>query len=1169
MITRNTIGDNFPILVDYLHYGRPDAPVDKQPLILFAAGVRTDSSQAMGADFAWGSTLNTSLAKPVWHTAISFNPDDAPKLTNEKMLAVAQDFCKELGLLNTQCVIIRHFDKEDNQHLHILVNRVADDGHSIRDNRNYHRSKEAVELLCERHGLTPWAGQRPELQHPERIVGAYDKAGAQIRQALAYGLQTATERATLWEKLKQEGITTNESGRGVTFTKDGFTFKGSQVARQYSLGGIDQQLGANRLVQAQQAEARAAEAWENEQLRRRGQQVLAELVDQKTFANRTELTGQVLAHGYTFVSSLEREMQLRHEASGREFALVDVQPGGPTAPSFWTQVDAVIQARAAEAAAQAERRELARQETTQVLTRSRDSGLRQPEEFFDRLRAQPVDLVQDAQTQEITHVIHRQSKEKFAWAEVQPGGVGAPPLVEQLAAAVQAEAQRAANQRREEDRGQVERMTTQVCDERQFYTPAELHAGLKAGGVTWLPPAAQGQAHQFQLDATGQQFAEQDVLRGRSMAETLAGAEERRCARRLVIETQIKHDVQETLYAPQTPLTGFPDYQRQLEACGYQLVRVPGRALEIEHNVSGERFDVAHLRPGGPTAAPLVEQVKNVVAQQQLEREIPRQATTDFEQVLAARNFIDRAEFNQAIQGKGYQFVLGVDGREHLLHEASKHHFPLAQVRPHGRELDPQVNEVIAARQAERQRGPLEAFPTPGAQPGANQQKALAAAGQRDKSSTLAKPVVPIVVPEGTTSSGPLVIAGQPAAGVSGTGAPVPTTAEGPVSPPPVGAEATSSVMSSAAVLSTAQPGEQTTVAAGSSTVNQPPHAADAPSPTVPALGSPAEAASAPATSATAETAFERTLARWEAQKLADAEDERLAVLYYAWLQLEKEVKQQVTAATHEALATGIAFSTLLYRKGLELLPATSDAPICVRHRTSGESFSAEEVPLPSWLLTTASQASAQYGVVQMADADLRKAPERLAEVRAHLLEVGLTVGLVEPATARQPAQLTWAFDPQQANLDLPLVMAKLDAVQAARNAWVLEAPHAWQSGSGKANGLAEPQLYWDNRAGQFNQARLELDTIDERSAGRIDRVRQALSKQGVGLGPVQTDAQGRLSFELRYHTLAPTIDAIDTVLIQARNSGFDLRESEQQQQARGEGIQVVAERDAGKEYSR
>ena len=77
------------------------------------------------------------------------------------------------------------------------------------------------------------------------------------------------------------------------------------------------------------------------------------------------------------------------------------------------------------------------------------------------------------------------------------------------------------------------------------------------------------------------------------------------------------------------------------------------------------------------------------------------------------------------------------------------------------------------------------------------------------------------------------------------------------------------------------------------------------------------------------------------------------------------------------------------------------------------------------------------------------------------------------------------------------------------------------------------------------------------------------MSKRGVGLGPVQTDARGRLSFTFRYHTLAPKIDAINTVLIQVRDSGFDLQKSEQQQRARAQGIPVIAARDAGTRYSR
>jgi hypothetical protein len=442
MIIRNVIGDNFQGAVNYQYTGRLNAPSDKQPLILFAEGVRTDNAQVMGADFAWGCTLNPNVSKPVWHTSISFNPDDTEKLTNEKMLAVAQDFRKEMGLLGTQCVIIRHFDKEDNQHLHILVNRVADDGHSISDGRNFYLSKLAAAKLCEAHSLTPAAGQRPELQHPERIVGAHDRAGAEIRQALAYGLQTACERAQLWQELQQKDITVVESSRGVTFTKDGFTFSGTQVAKGYGLGGIDRQLATNRVAQASREQQQQAEAREHERVRLQAQQALTGLVNQKAFASHAEFRGQVTAQGYTFVTGPAGEAQLRHEASARQFDLAQVQPGGATARPLWEQVEAVVlEKAAAERARQAARREEARRETEQALTQTRDSGLSRPEQFYYRLQKQPYDLVHDPQTRELTHVRHQKSGELFTYAEVQPGGSGAPPLAEQLATAVRTEQQ--------------------------------------------------------------------------------------------------------------------------------------------------------------------------------------------------------------------------------------------------------------------------------------------------------------------------------------------------------------------------------------------------------------------------------------------------------------------------------------------------------------------------------------------------------------------------------------------------------------------------------------------------------------------------------------------------------------------------------------------------------
>jgi hypothetical protein len=734
MTPRNTIGDNFKGAVNYQYTGRLSAPSDKQPLILFAEGVRTDNAQVMGADFEWGCTLNPNVSNPVWHTSISFNPDDTEKLTNEKMLAVAQDFRKEMGLLGTQCVIIRHFDKEDNQHLHILVNRVADDGHSIPDGRNFYRSKLAVAKLCEAHGLTPAAGQRPELQHPERIVGAYDKAGAEIRQAIAYGLQTACERASLWQELWKKDITATESSRGVTFTKDGFTFSGTQIAKGYGLGGIDRQLVTNRVAREEQ---QRAEAREHERVRFQAQQVLTGLVDPKAFASHAEFRAQVATQGYTFVIGPAGEAQLRHEASARQFDLTQVQPGGVTARPLWEQVEAIVLEKAAEERArQAARREAVRQETEHALTQTRDSGLSRPDQFFYRLRAQPYDLISDPQTRQLTHVRHRGSGEVFAYAEVQPGGLGAPPLAEQLATACQAAPQPAGSRQSlsswAQGRAQVEEVITQVRQEPRFFNRKELQACLQAAGVTLLPPSAVGHPELFRLDATGQLFREKEVLRAGSVADLLAEAAARRATRRQAVEEQTRRDVKQTLHAPESPLTGVKNYQQQLEAHGYELRQVPGQPMKIQHLISGEQFELTEVQPGGPTAAPLIDQVRAVVAQQKQQAETLAQATKALEQVLEAKKIFTWSHYEAQLEAQGYQAITGLDGQARLLHVASRQHVALEEVRPHGRDLLTQVKEVLAACQPELVQGQIEVLPTSewaSAQRVASMQKLLVDAG--------------------------------------------------------------------------------------------------------------------------------------------------------------------------------------------------------------------------------------------------------------------------------------------------------------------------------------------------------------------------------------------------------------------------------------------------------
>jgi methionine-rich copper-binding protein CopC len=149
-------GSNFHGAVMYLYEGRRDAPKDKAVTILFAAGVRTSSPEAMIADFNLGRAANPELKQAVWSGTLNFNPDDlaAGTLTDAKMLEITLAHCQKMGLDKTQLVVALHKDT-DKPHTHIVANRVADDGHTISDSNNRQRAQAAAQELVAAFGLTP------------------------------------------------------------------------------------------------------------------------------------------------------------------------------------------------------------------------------------------------------------------------------------------------------------------------------------------------------------------------------------------------------------------------------------------------------------------------------------------------------------------------------------------------------------------------------------------------------------------------------------------------------------------------------------------------------------------------------------------------------------------------------------------------------------------------------------------------------------------------------------------------------------------------------------------------------------------------------------------------------------------------------------------------------
>jgi hypothetical protein len=282
MISRTVIGRSFGGLARYLVEGHKGQDADKQAELLGSAGVRTDTVAHLEADFNLGRQLHPELGKAVWHTSLSFNPDDAAKLTGEKMREIAEDYLQEMKLTGTQYAIIRHRDRPGHEHVHIIANRVADDGHTISDSNSFLRSKTALTKLIERHELTPPQGLRVEKQHPKHLEGV-DKAKQEVKDALHQALVTAPDRPALLAALRAEKISaqefTNKAGvvTGISFEKDGHSFKGSAVARGYSLAGIEKQLAANQLAQqAEKARQQAAQEAAAQEQRQAAAQLAAQ-----------------------------------------------------------------------------------------------------------------------------------------------------------------------------------------------------------------------------------------------------------------------------------------------------------------------------------------------------------------------------------------------------------------------------------------------------------------------------------------------------------------------------------------------------------------------------------------------------------------------------------------------------------------------------------------------------------------------------------------------------------------------------------------------------------------------------------------------------------------------------------------------------------------------------
>ena len=246
----------------------------QQAVLLHADGVLAESWQDIIRCFCAQASMNPRLGKPVGHIALSYSVNDAPKLTDEKMIQLAQEYMCEMKITDTQYIIVRHQDRE-HPHVHIVFNRVGNDGKTISDRNDMYRNEQVCKELKAKHGL--YFAKDKELVKRHRLKEP-DKSKYEIYTAVRNEIGKSKSWRQLQERLAEKGIGIRfkykgrtDEVQGISFTKGAYTFKGSEIDRNFSFSKLDKHFGNAGMdtVENSRQQIVSAPIWESEQIPQR------------------------------------------------------------------------------------------------------------------------------------------------------------------------------------------------------------------------------------------------------------------------------------------------------------------------------------------------------------------------------------------------------------------------------------------------------------------------------------------------------------------------------------------------------------------------------------------------------------------------------------------------------------------------------------------------------------------------------------------------------------------------------------------------------------------------------------------------------------------------------------------------------------------------------------
>lgn len=217
--------------------------------VLECIGVREHNYQVMSDDFILQQQLRPEKEKACFHCCLSFYPGE--KVSDKQMKQIAKEYLEKLKIVDTQVAIIKHSDRR-HLHMHIVANMVDNKGKAISDSFLGLRGKKAAQQLTLEHKLVPALKKDLSLTNYEALRKS-EATKYKVYEAIMQALPQCKTIKELENKLQLRGIETQYKYKGQTLEKQGvsfklgdYSFKGSQVDRQFSLGNLEKTLAFNQ-----------------------------------------------------------------------------------------------------------------------------------------------------------------------------------------------------------------------------------------------------------------------------------------------------------------------------------------------------------------------------------------------------------------------------------------------------------------------------------------------------------------------------------------------------------------------------------------------------------------------------------------------------------------------------------------------------------------------------------------------------------------------------------------------------------------------------------------------------------------------------------------------------------------------------------------------------------